>query len=125
MLSADELEEYALPAEFRPGVDIDGRPDWADFSFGWTKAKKFKKFIHTNGREDFIVHRVRTVDLRWYEGRFNWLQRLASPNMYAKTFCGYTFFLWPSISGVMCNKRPEGREFCGKCMKLTIVRNRH
>lgn len=107
------------PPVFRPGIDIDGRPDWKDSTFGHTKAKRFKKFIHTNTREHFLVHRIRNIDLRWYEGRCTWLRRLDSPEMYARTFCNYTFFLGPEIvSGTMCNKKPEGQEFCQKCMGL-------
>lgn len=103
---------------FRPGIDIDGRPDWKDHKFGKTKAKRHKRFVYSNidRTSPSKVHRVAAVRFSWYDAHGDWLERLDHPKIMVDCLCGYFFFLGPDkVSGILCNRPPAGYPRCPAC----------
>ena len=101
---------------FRPGIDIDGRPDFADPSFGKTYAKNFLPYVHSTSRHACLIHKVAFVEIRWYEGYNQFMRHRDIPNVIANTVCGCSRFLTNgNKSAKMCKIPDPNAVLCGRC----------
>ena len=94
-----------------------GRPDFADRSFGVTQLKRFPPYVYSL-LGGMLVHKVESVEARWYKPQMNHLERLSSPALIIRAVCGQVFY-----AGQGCRRersrscalpRPDA-VLCGRC----------
>jgi len=97
---------------------IKGRPDLTNHAFGITKAKKFPPYVYSTNTSASLIHRVRYVELRWYEvftrDSLKWLN---NPNIMVITKCSQQYYL-KSRKGKgfqMCEIPDANAVMCGSC----------
>lgn len=99
-------------------IIINGRPDMEDHSFGTTKAKKFPPFVYSTNSNGCLIHKVRFMELRWYEVESrDSLRWLKNPRIIIVTKCSQSFFL-KSRNGLgfkMCEIPSPDAVMCGRC----------
>jgi len=107
-----------MKMNFRPGIDIDGRPDFGNWEFGVTHAKHALPYVHSTWRNACLVHKVADVRMRWYDAKGSWLQRRDTPSVIAETVCGQFVFLGTDnrrLRGKMCKIPDPNAVLCGRC----------
>lgn len=92
---------------------VDGRPDFADKSFGVTAAKSWPPYVFSR-RGGALVHCVREVRLRWYRPDYGRLVRLKRPIAVADTECGQ-FFVLRAGRGETCRVPALDAVLCDRC----------
>jgi hypothetical protein len=103
---------------FRPGIDIEGRPDLGPkprFEY-WKPVKKWLPYVHSTTANSCLIHKVECAEIRWYEPCYGFLQRLQHPQLLARTVCGRSVFLTNGKkSGKMCIVPDPNAVLCGRC----------
>lgn len=107
--------EYDREPTIHGRPDIEGNP-----RFGWTEAKRFPPYVYGRRTQASLVHRVAGVDLQWYgvSRSGHALTRLDTPQAFARTVCGMTFFLHTRVarrSCVTCVVPAPDAVLCGRC----------
>ena len=106
---------------FRPGIDYMGRPDLNCIlpreSRWWiTKAKRHMPYVHSTSRNACLIHKVASVQLRWYDGAYDFMRRREKPSICANCVCGQTIYLNNGKrSGKMCEIPDPNAVLCGRC----------
>jgi len=103
-------------------IIIPGRPDldWYRSRQGkqpfHTLAKKFPKYVYGRRGNSALIHKIESVDLTWAKvgGMGEYLIKLDSPIMHARTICG-TFFCLSSGNGTTCAVPKPDAVMCGRC----------
>ncbi len=104
------------PHLFRPGIDIKGRPDFGHPDFGTTKVVRFAPYVHSRIGQGYLIHKTAQVEIKWYSGHYDWMQRLEKPNVIARTVCGQSVFLNNGKkSGQVCEIPDPNAVLCGRC----------
>ena len=95
---------------------IDGRPDFYNFGFGMTLAKKFPPYVFSVGMNAGLVHKVVRVELHWWVPirSGHQLGRLNRPRMIAHLACGEFRFLKAKYTRTCLIPNPEAL-LCGRC----------
>ena len=102
-------------------LTIDGRPDFGNWSFGHTKAKKHPKYVYSISHNSCLVHKVAEIEMGWYEvaAGGHKLVRRKNPRVYAYTVCGMTKFISgikaASKPSVLCAMPTPDAILCGRC----------
>jgi hypothetical protein len=97
---------------------IQGRPDMADRKFGITRAKKHLPYVYSTDVNGCLIHKVRYVELIWYEVETrDSLRRLDNPRIRITTKCGQTFFVGyrRRNTPIMCELPKVDAVLCGRC----------
>ena len=105
---------------------IHGRPDFADPYFGVTVAKKHPPYVFSINANAALVHKIRSVELRWWKVggvRGECLVRLHRPRLIANTLCGTFFFLNGAKSRTCQIPSPEAL-LCGRCHGVGAIFDR-
>lgn len=101
-----------------PDIVIKGRPDFANRSFGITRAKKFPPYVYSSNRMGSLVHKIHHVDLWWWtpdpRNGGSDLVRLKRPRMLAHTACGNVRFLTSDRARTCIVPKPDAI-LCGRC----------
>jgi hypothetical protein len=106
-------------AGFREGIDYPGRPDLGTnkiVDWGIVKAKRFLPYVHSTAGNALLIHKVASVEIRWYQGYWNYMKRREQPSLHALTVCG----MWKALSrkkgaAKMCEIPDPRSVLCGKC----------
>lgn len=103
----------------RPGIDIEGRPDFEAHrrgeAFGVTYAKTFPKYIHSIGANSCLIHKVTAVRMSWYAAEGSWLRRLDTPFLAAECVCGAHIVMSGRRAGKTCEIPDPAAVLCGRC----------
>jgi hypothetical protein len=96
-------------------ITIPGRPDFDDHEFGKTYAKKFPQYVYSP--KGYLIHKVASVMLRWWDGNYDHMVRLRNPVIIAETVCGMSKFIKQSgrIKGQFCAIPKPDAVLCKKC----------
>lgn len=97
---------------------IKGRPDMTDHKFGVTRAKKHLPYVYSTDANGCLIHKVRFVELRWYEVETrDSLRRLDNPSISITTKCNQIFFVRNRNRNtpVMCELPKSDAILCGRC----------
>lgn len=97
---------------------VPGRPDFADKSFGITKAKRHVKYVYSNDANGCLIHKVREVTFHWYEAKGDYLERRQAPHICIKTICSQVFFAHNrkgKRAATMCEIPSPDAVLCGRC----------
>lgn len=106
---------------FRPGIDIEGRPDHnctlpLEKQFWRTEVKAKLPYVHSTSRNACLIHKVAYVEARWYSGHYSYMRRLEQPWIRAQTVCGLGIYLSNGKkSGKMCGLPDPNAVLCGVC----------
>lgn len=95
---------------------IQGRPDFADRTFGKTRVKTFPPYIFSIRGVSCLVHKIRYVECHWYRcgGHGEYLVRMKKPVMIATTMCAQSWRLEP-LSSRTCHIPSPDALLCGRC----------
>lgn len=107
------ITEALLDANGDPVV-INGRPDFQDHDFGVTSAKKFPPYVFSVSKNAALIHKVVSVEMRWYAPNYHNLVRLKRPRMIANTACGEFRFLSGDKTRTCLVPAPDAL-LCGRC----------
>lgn len=110
-----------------PKLTIEGRPDFHNHDFGVTYAKKFPPYVFGTSKMCSLVHRIVSVELRWYVPgghRGECLIRLRRPMMLARTACGNVRFLQAKRSRTCLIPNPDAL-MCGRCIGELATFGKH
>lgn len=111
---SNDLETYGSETE---GV-IPGRPDFCNFNYLTTNAKKFPPYVFSIRGGSALVHKVQCVRLRWWEPqretRGQNLVKLRDPIVTAHTVCGM-FYRLRSDRSRTCRVPSPDALLCGRC----------
>jgi hypothetical protein len=101
-------------------IEIEGRPDFEDHSFGKTYAKRFPPYVYS--RKGALIHKVVSVQIRWWQGCYDKMVRQESPTVIAETACGMSKFINAGGPGernrmraVVCTIPSPIAVMCGRC----------
>jgi hypothetical protein len=100
-------------------VIIEGRPDFGNWDFGVTHAKRFPKYVYSQAKSNgCLIHKIADVELRWWEAHFDYMVRLDTPKVIAHTVCGMAKFITHGLrkgNALTCAVPKPDAVLCGKC----------
>ncbi len=100
-------------------IVIEGRPDFGNWDFGVTHAKKFPKYVYSQAASNgCLIHKIASVELRWWEAEFDHMVRRDKPKMIAHTVCGVSKFLTYGLRrgiALTCAVPKPDAVLCGRC----------
>ena len=95
------------------------RPSPDNWRFGITFAKKFAPYVYSANGMGALIHKVKHVELHWWEYSYQRLIRRDAPVMIAKTMCGmHKRIETGRMRSAMCAVPKPDAVFCGKCHGL-------
>ena len=99
---------------------VEGRPDFANHSFGITRLKDYPKYVYGMAGNALLVHKVAYVEAYWYEPQYDRMLRLETPKLIARSVCNCSFFIHlpharKKFKAVMCEIPKPDAVLCGAC----------
>jgi hypothetical protein len=92
------------------------RPHPDNWDFGITFAKKFAPYVYSANGMGALIHKVKQVELHWWQYSMDRLIRREAPVMIAETICGvHKRIETGRMRSAMCAVPRPDAVLCGKC----------